>query len=725
MFSVQEAWTRVRAATRPAQAGVATRLANLALTAVLAHKLGLTRTRRGRSLGAAGLRQEMLKLALTPIDGLEDEVENWPELLQVASQAAGLMTTADALDAWANSMQSAHSHRKSLGAYATPTAFARQLVASTLSGLRKKTWDLIDPSAGTGALLMAAVNLKGAQLRPARLRSLVYGLHGVEIDPNARELCCHLLWLRAARARADLARIAANIHCGNAITRDWQFDQPFDALVMNPPWDSLRHASNNESLDVDRDIAIERLGVAATGDPDLPPLFSLQGTGDRNLAKAFLELAPHLISNGGRFGALIPAAFASDLGMSSLRKFYFSRLELRQWTSFENLLGYFPIDGRYKFGLLIGRKSPSGTRSLRIRAFGKQPSDAQDPHFALSRSTIGLIGGHSRMIPEVGSSAELRILTRMFRNGSPLLDHDGPLGRVAYRREFDLTLDRAAGHFFRFEDRRGLELAADGHFAGSEPLLVPLVEGRMVGQFDFFQKSWVRGTGRTAEWEINGVRPLMECTPQYITAARTPHPSRIAICDVTSATNTRTVHATLVPATWGCGNTAPILEFSSVRLAIIAMAVLNSMIFDWQARRLVAGLHLNKFYLNSMVWPCLSAASAERIFGAALSVCAEQPRAIVDSLKPQARTNEVALSRVDALSLIETEVAAGYGLSVNHLKTVYNADTTDRRGFWRYFASEPTSLQVVANATGRRTSAPPPESARTPPNSDTHTETPP
>ena len=40
-----------------------------------------------------------------------------------------------------------------------------------------------------------------------------------------------------------------------------------------------------------------------------------------------------------------------------------------------------------------------------------------------------------------------------------------------------------------------------------EDVALPLYEGRMIGQFDFSQKGWVRGKGRTAVGEIfHGMR---------------------------------------------------------------------------------------------------------------------------------------------------------------------------------------------------------------------------
>src|SRR5581483_2502109 len=129
---------------------------------------------------------------------------------------------------------------------------------------------------------------------------------------------------------------------------------------------------------------------------DLPPLFSAQGTGDRNLFKAFVELAPHLVRDGGRFGALIPAAFASDLGMAPLRARYFNHFQLESWTSFENLRRHFPIDGRYKFGILVGSRSMRGTSSIAIRSFATEPHEVSAEHVILTTQMIKKLGGESQ-----------------------------------------------------------------------------------------------------------------------------------------------------------------------------------------------------------------------------------------------------------------------------------------------------------------------------------------
>ena len=54
-----------------------------------------------------------------------------------------------------------------------------------------------------------------------------------------------------------LNQIAKNITLGNALTLDWWTDQElFDVVLMNPPWESLRHK-------IESDVGGERASTIA------------------------------------------------------------------------------------------------------------------------------------------------------------------------------------------------------------------------------------------------------------------------------------------------------------------------------------------------------------------------------------------------------------------------------------------------------------------------------
>jgi hypothetical protein len=699
-------WTSVREAARQLDAdGLSEiRLSNLAIAASAAMSAHLLPSLRRSSEGNA-LRRAMETIAIEPLPQLVSSDAAWKKLASSARLAANVVLDSRTVDEWIEVTQAADAGRKPRGAYATPMVLARKLAYAALAPLigSRASPRVIDPSAGAGNLLIAALEVLTEGLTGANARNIVYSLHGVELDAPTRELCCLLLWIAAAPGKPDLHTIAANIELGNAITRDWSCPDgqsaAFDVLLMNPPWESLRHEVDDSGHHLSERVAtIRRLEVRRETADGLPPLFSMQGKGDRNLYKAFLELAPHLVRIGGRLGILIPGAFASDLGMVPLRRYYFDQLRLEKWTSFENLHRYFPIDGRYKFGLLTATRDPGGTQSLQVRSFAALADEFEAPHVVLSRQEIIKAGGNVAMLPEVTSRDEALTLIAVRESGTPFFG-PGSLGKVVYRREVDLTLGRKAGLFWRYDECGLLHPAPSGSFyseTGRE--LVPVVEGRMVGQYDFFQKSWAEGRGRTAKWILNRERALADCVPQYLTMPRRRVPYRIALCDVTSATNTRTVLATWVPETWICGNTAPVLEFENERVALAGLAILNSMVFDWFARRVISGLHLNRFYLDLLAWPQLSSSDIGLLAEAGEILRSSQPRCreILRGGGDYSSTARGWKSAIrDSHVLVELTVARAFGLSGRRLSLVYDPDRSNRRGFWRYYAAAPEAPRIV------------------------------
>lgn len=689
----------------------AARLANLALAATAGGRKGLrSASRRASILDSVALQQAVSDIALYPLPKLSRKSSAWDELARRANQLSMKLDDPAAFDEWIESWQAFDPGRKTRGAYGTPSGFAMALANATLTPLLRHRGNLtiVDPSAGAGALLLAAYRVLAQGKSQENRRRLLKALYGIELDPATRELCCLVLWLVGGMSRNDLDDIARNIVVGDALARNWWADSKqgprFHALLMNPPWESLRHSvSSRDPMRAVHRLTIQRLSREEAGSACLPSLYSAQGRGDRNLAKAFIELAPHLLRQGGRYGALLPGAFASDLGMSALRERYLQQLDIERWTGFENLRRHFLIDSRYKFGLLIGRRSNLGTKTIRIRSFATVPEEISADHAPMSIDELSHIGGPSRMIPELGNQTEKDMLVRALSRGTPFFDR-GSLGQVSYHRELDLTMDLRAGLFYRFEDRPGLTTLENGLFRDKDGnLFVPVMEGRMVGQYDFFQKSWIAGRGRTAQWAMNDQRLLTGCTPQFVSSPSLAQSvARIAICDVTSATNTRTVHATWVPNYWRCGNTAPVLRFSTAGKALAALGILNSMVFDWIARRIVGGLHLNKFYLAALAWPRLSEADQLFIANAAAFLCWRNPRFTPAGgnafLQAAGISRKDTFDPVDALSLIEGAVARGFGLEPFMLSQLFSSSKHDRRGFWRAFESDPLALPVVERA---------------------------
>jgi hypothetical protein len=308
------------------------------------------------------------------------------------------------------------------------------------------------------------------------------------------------------------------------------------------------------------------------------------------------------------------------------------------------------------------------------------------------------------MFPEVTERDEVVALQTAVKHGVRLIGEQGAFGDVSYSRELDLTLDRRRGRFRHVEDWRedGFVPGSDGSWQGRDSVAVPVIEGRMVGGYDFFQKSWVAGKGRSAKWRANEDAGLAECQPQFLASPRQPHGFRLAICDVTSATNTRTMLATWVPPSWPCGNTAPVLMVSTQLQSMALLALLNSMVFDWVLRRLVAGLHLNRFYLESVPVPLFDEDELRVLAAYAMRHTVESPRyreLLASDQHLIADLNSSGLAHdVDAAARIEALIGRAYGFTGRRLAYVLRDERSDRRGLWRFYAAEPAAHRVAKAA---------------------------
>ena len=151
------------------------------------------------------------------------------------------------------------------------------------------------------------------------------------------------------------------------------------------------------------------------------------------------------------------------------------------------------------------------------------------------------------------------------------------------------------------------------------------------------------------------------------------HNYRIAFRDVTNRTNSRTIIACLVPPETGLANSAPYLVFPTGGGTIQAfvLGVLNSLPFDWQARRFVE-THASFFILNMLSFPPAADTPVQRIgkLAARLSCVDERFAGFAAEVGV-----EYGPFREDPANLraeIDALVARAYGLDEADLLTVFS-----------------------------------------------------
>lgn len=241
-------------------------------------------------------------------------------------------------------------------------------------------------------------------------------------------------------------------------------------------------------------------------------------------------------------------------------------------------------------------------------------------------------------------------------------------------------------------------------------IALPFYEGRMINQFDFSDKGWVRGKGRTAEWR-DIPWENKKVFPQYLMAikdlfARTGSGIRpkIAYINVTSSTNTRTVISSFLDR-MPVGNSAPTFYSFDSDTPLALNGIFNSLVFDFITRFRLTGLNLNYHILEQNSLPNIGGSAIFQYvveLSARLNLSSQSFSAHHISLNsgsgiPKTRPCLSEAERVRILAMLDAILAASYSLGYADVKRIIRGcdypisalkdrkirAAMDPKGFWR------------------------------------------
>lgn len=445
-----------------------------------------------------------------------------------------------------------------------------------------------------------------------------------------------------------------------------------------------------------------RLGFAGAEKP-----FTYQGSADLNSYKLFLEVAHHLLKEGGRLGFIVPSGLYTDAGSKQLRELFLS------WSKWEWLFGFinwneiFLIHRSFKFVCtIVERRTPPSDHSIQS-CFGRYRlqdwENAESLAFPLPKQNILEFSPKTLSILEVTNQRDLEICRKIYSNSFRIGDN-APGWEITYACEFHMTND--SKHFSPLEKwkAKGFRPDAFGRWIGPEgEVALPLYEGRMIGQFDFSQKGYVSGRGRSAVWrELPFDRKTIE--PQFMVAEPTfsnwegrVEGTRLGYMSIGSSTNSRTGVACVVPEL-PCGNSVSVLSVDEGNLtkSLYAIGTISSLAYDCALRARVGGINLNWFILEESAIPQPpSDKRDEMICRHAARLIFVHRRFAPDWLKLKAAFEEFktkewkhwwAVSESDRLRLwleIDALSADLYGLDPDDFDWIVRDDPTDPKGFHR------------------------------------------
>lgn len=492
----------------------------------------------------------------------------------------------------------------------------------------------------------------------------LYGMDLSEESVEITQLALWIRSARKGRKLSDLSEnirvgnslvVDSSVHPRAQVWRETfpqVFSRPesgFDVVIGNPPWERMklqereffalgspRIAAAVNAADRRRLIAAlereepeiwERYQTAkAAAETMLAHIrscgeFPLSARGDINTYMLFAELARKIVAPTGRIGLLVPSGIATD----DTTKHFFSDLVEKQCLTalydFENRKLVFPdVDGRFKFSVLLmtGRELNEPTADFVFFAHAIEDLQHRERHIELSPNDLALMNPNTRTCPVFRSRRDADLTRHVYRQVPVLIDKTrreggNPWG-VRFVRMFDQTND--AEHF-----KTGAELKEAGfklcgnRWIRRKNVFLPLYEAKMIQAFDHRAASvrveranWMR-QGQPEETSlVQHQNPEFVVQPRYwvaqdlVSEILGDRPSVLAYKDVTSATNQRTMIASIIPRS-AVVNSAPLVltgSQMSERLECCLLANFNSLIYDFVARQKVGGLHLNFFIVEQL-----------------------------------------------------------------------------------------------------------------------------
>ncbi|MCP9490254.1 MAG: hypothetical protein MSC31_10315 [Solirubrobacteraceae bacterium MAG38_C4-C5] len=491
-----------------------------------------------------------------------------------------------------------------------------------------------------------------------------------------------------------LARREAFLHWPLAFAEVFARENPgFDAVVGNPPWDevtveelgfyaryrpglrSLAEAPRRTELarlleerpELTEHLAAEQERLAATRRAFATGGDYVTSVGDPDVYKLFCQRYGHVLREGGALGVVLPRSAFLAKGSAPFREWLFTQAPPERIDVLVNRGSWaFEMEPRYSVALLRARRDAAAEEDQAFEVAGVADSAAA---FVEQAARPGLIMratalGRLHEVPLLPSQAAADLLARL-RTG-PAFPFGGGRWRCFAVREFDEAMDK--GLWQGATDGRPLWKGAsfdqfDPHGAGERPCPAsPEAEAKAA-------KRRPGADSLLAEEATVAARRMA--------VERSRDRARVAFRDVSRATDSRTVRAALIPPATYLTNKAPYLAFleEDPRAEAACLALLDSLVFDWQARRFVE-TNLNFFILEGLRLPELTEADVAPLATPAARLSCPDERFADFAAATGVQVGPLSADERAALRAdIDALVARAYGLTTEELEVVF-ADFT-------------------------------------------------
>ena len=211
-------------------------------------------------------------------------------------------------------------------------------------------------------------------------------------------------------------------------------------------------------------------------------------------------------------------------------------------------------------------------------------------------------------------------------------------------------------------------------------IYTPLYEGRMVHIFDHCQKAYIAGEGRKAIWEDISITEKILKPRTFVSITETSKQifPRIGFCDITGATNERSILASILQRSCILGHKVPSLISENTHKSLLLTTVMNSFCADFIIRQKIS-TNLTWNFLSSLPVPSYTEASLHstklQYFGLKLNCTTPELAEVWNEIFPDnpwtyASAERDLWKRAELRAEIDAIIAELYGLTVEEYAMV-------------------------------------------------------
>ncbi len=525
--------------------------------------------------------------------------------------------------------------RDILGAYYTQEDFAREITQKAMEeffakdpgeGQRIK---IADYSCGGGAFLTAAYRICNEKNTPVQI-------YGYDVDPIAVLITRFRLYHEIGAKKEDI-----NIFLGNPLLRQGRTEDPFsvfrlavagrfycsgmgisveenmDIVLGNPPWEKIRfeekkflhhYASEGEiGTKLQREnylkmISCDNRGYyeSLSGDYEAAkrrirkdPFFAGTACGELNTYALFAELCLNALREGGTAGIIIKSSLVKMPVYRTFLDKITSQKMLLELYLFVNRKKIFNIDSREEFSVVYFKKGNQKDLKL-VLNLDTYKYFSREKKIEVSYKLLNILNPDTGMLPNIKSNEELEFLTTMYRSKKTFDEVYSAckFGRLVHLTNHAGSIRRQAGEGYvpvyegkfieiytgKYATYGGME-ESDKYKNKAAARLIQDIEGTEYPQARFYIKKDV--------WESLSKR----FDGTYVVAWRS----------LTSATNRRTMLATMLPLVPACQSIQLLQSGRKEMLHILSL--FNSIIFDYIVRLKMVGLDLTQTIIRQIPVP--------------------------------------------------------------------------------------------------------------------------